>query len=121
MNMDHHNQTWRKWILLLIAGVLLAVGLIISLPKISVVVGLVSTLVLALAIFLKEIYERKHIGGALRQSEAKYRSLIENLEQGVFLKDRAGRFLAANKHFCQSRSCAEADLLGKTDYDLLSP
>jgi PAS domain S-box-containing protein len=54
---------------------------------------------------------------ALGASEARYRSLIENLEQSIFLKDREFRFVAANGPFCRGLGVAEADVLGKTDYD----
>jgi len=55
---------------------------------------------------------------ALRGSEAKYRSLVENLEQSVFLKDRDLSFVAVNQPFCRSVSKTEAEIVGRTDYDL---
>jgi two-component system cell cycle sensor histidine kinase/response regulator CckA len=54
---------------------------------------------------------------ALRSSEARYRTLIESLEQSIFLKDRNLRFLTANKNYCHILGCTEAELLGKTDFD----
>lgn len=58
---------------------------------------------------------------ALRASEARYRCLVENLEQSIFLKDEAFRFVTVNKPFCQDLGLTEADILGKTDYDLYPP
>jgi PAS domain S-box-containing protein len=54
---------------------------------------------------------------ALRASEAKYRSVIENLEQNVFLKDRDFRFVVANGPFCAGLGRPEGEILGKTDFD----
>lgn len=104
-----------------------------SLAKLSLIAGLLMAGLLALAVHLAlmsrrrareleiEMGERKQAEGALRSSEAKYRSLIENLEQGVFLKDPELRFVAANKHFCQGLGKVEADIIGKSDLDFFPP
>ncbi|MGE3806119.1 MAG: PAS domain-containing protein, partial [Gemmataceae bacterium] len=55
---------------------------------------------------------------ALRTSEAKYRSLIENLTQAIFLKDRELRIVAVNQPFCQSVGKSAQEILGKTDFEL---
>jgi PAS domain S-box-containing protein len=65
----------------------------------------------------RDISERTRSQEALRASEVKYRSLIENLEQCVFLKDVDLRYVAANRPFCQSLGRPEADVLGRTDYE----
>ncbi len=64
-----------------------------------------------------DITERKRIEETLTASEAKYRTLIENLEQCIFLKDRSLRFVAANRPFCRAAGCPEAELIGKNDFD----
>ncbi len=51
------------------------------------------------------------------RSEAKYRCLIENLDQSIFLKDPDLRFRAVNNKFCAARNCTEAEVIGKTDFD----
>jgi two-component system cell cycle sensor histidine kinase/response regulator CckA len=58
---------------------------------------------------------------ALRASEAKYRSLIENLTQSIFLKDRQLRYVLANKPFCQSVGRSEADIVGLDDLAIYPP
>jgi PAS domain S-box-containing protein len=69
----------------------------------------------------RDITERMRAAEALRQSEAKYRSLVENLEQAVFLKDGELRFLAANRPFCEAVGRTEAELVGRTDLDFYPP
>lgn len=76
--------------------------------------------ILALEGFITDITERKRADEAVRASEAKYRSLIENLTQSVFLKDRNFRFVAVNEQFCRSLGKTEAEVLGKTAQDLYS-
>jgi PAS domain S-box-containing protein len=68
-----------------------------------------------------DITDRKSGDEALLASEARYRSLTENLEQCIFLKDGALRFLAANRRFCEELGLSESELVGKTDWDLYPP
>ena len=67
--------------------------------------------------FVTDITERKRTDEALREQRGKYRSLIENLTQSVFLKDRELRFVAVNRPFCAAQRRSEADIIGKTDFD----
>ena len=69
----------------------------------------------------RDISERRRAEEALRTSEARCRSLLENLEQSVFLKDTGLRFIAANLRFCEAVGRPEADILGKTDFDFYPP
>lgn len=54
---------------------------------------------------------------AFRESQAFYHSLVETLTQGIFRKDRNGRFTFVNENFCKYMDKTPADLLGKTDFD----
>ncbi len=65
----------------------------------------------------RDISERRRHEEALRTSEAKCRSLLENLEQSIFLKDTSLRVIAANRRFCEAVGLPEAEILGKTDFD----
>jgi PAS domain S-box-containing protein len=105
----------------------------LSVPKLALVIGLLTTCLLALAVHLaqtarrrafaleKEVRERELAQRALTQSEQKYRSLIENLGQGIFLQDADGRYVAANAQFCKSLRRTEADIVGRTEADLFDP
>lgn len=58
---------------------------------------------------------------ALRDSEALYHSLVENLVQNIFRKDLKGRFTFANTNFCLTVGKHVDQILGKTDDDLFPP
>ncbi|MBN9524307.1 PAS domain-containing protein, partial [bacterium] len=105
----------------------------LSLPQLAALVGASTTALLALAVHLAltanrraraleaEARERGLAQLALTESQGKYRTLIENLGQGIFLLDPDQRFVAANPQFCRSVGLAEADVLGRTPADLLDP
>ncbi|MBM3996713.1 MAG: PAS domain S-box protein [Planctomycetes bacterium] len=67
---------------------------------------------------LIDITERKRIEEALRASEANYRTLINHLDQGIFLKDRELRYVMANPVFCAGVGKSDEELRGKTIRDL---
>jgi two-component system cell cycle sensor histidine kinase/response regulator CckA len=68
-----------------------------------------------------DLTEHEQLQRALRASEARYRSLVEHLDQPIFLKDRELRFVTANPTFCRMLGCSEADLRGQTDAHLFPP
>jgi PAS domain S-box-containing protein len=65
----------------------------------------------------RDVTEHQRAEAAVRASEAKYRTLIENLEQCIFLKDEQLHFVAANRNFCARLGVPEAEIVGKTDFD----
>ncbi|HUF63217.1 MAG TPA: ATP-binding protein [Verrucomicrobiales bacterium] len=58
---------------------------------------------------------------ALRDSQALYESLVENLVQNIFRKDLQGRFTFANSNFCRNAGKSREDIIGRTDFDLFPP
>lgn len=63
-------------------------------------------------------YERRKAEEALRESEALYHSLVENLPCLVLRKDLGGRFTFANQRYCEFVGLPLDQVLGKTDSDL---
>jgi PAS domain S-box-containing protein len=100
------------------------------LPRIALGFGFLTTLLLALGVYFaqiawsraqnleREMSERQQIEEALRTSETRYRSLLENLEHGVALKDSFGRYLAINKVFGEQIGRTPEEIIGKTDDEL---
>jgi PAS domain S-box-containing protein len=65
--------------------------------------------------------ERRKAQEALRQSEALYQSLVETIPLSVWRKDLQGRFIFANKRFCDSLGKPLEEVIGRTDYHFFPP
>ncbi|MGA2502435.1 MAG: PAS domain S-box protein, partial [Tepidisphaeraceae bacterium] len=71
--------------------------------------------------FLTEVTARRQAEDALRASQELYFSLVENLPQCIFSKDRDGRFLFCNRRFCEMVGHSMQEIVGRTDADLFLP
>jgi PAS domain S-box-containing protein len=65
-----------------------------------------------------DITERKLAEESVRESQALYHSLVEQLPIGVFRKDHEGRYVLANPFFCQTKGMKEEEFLGKTPQEV---
>jgi len=72
-----------------------------------------------------EVAERERAEVLLRESreyllvhEARLRALLRSLPEQVWMKDRAGRYLAVNAEFERFQGVSEAEVLGKSDFDM---
>jgi len=61
--------------------------------------------------------ERKKVEGALRESESKYRTLLDNLTQNIFLKDVNLVYISCNENYARDLKIRPKEIAGKTDYD----
>jgi PAS domain S-box-containing protein len=63
-------------------------------------------------VFLRDITERKRAEEVLRESEARYRTILENIQDGYFEVDLAGNCTFANEARCQSLGYTKEELIG---------
>jgi PAS domain S-box-containing protein len=68
----------------------------------------------------EDINERKQAEARLHQSETQLQAFFENSPSMIFLKDRGGRYLYANREFKSVRRVTEEHINGKTDSELFS-
>jgi len=64
-----------------------------------------------------DITERKMAEDALRKSENKSRTLLENLPQKIFFKDRNSVYISCNENYARDLRIKPHEITGKTDYD----
>src|SRR5208283_116982 len=65
----------------------------------------------------RDISERKRAEEALKRSEERYRDLLEQAADGIFLLDENYNFLMANSEICKMLGYAQEELLGKSILD----
>ena len=65
----------------------------------------------------RDISEQKKAEEALRQGENKYRTLLENLPQKIFLKDKNSVYVSCNDNYARDLKIKPEEIAGKTDYD----
>jgi two-component system, cell cycle sensor histidine kinase and response regulator CckA len=66
-------------------------------------------------VFLRDITERKQAEETLQQSEEKYRTILENIEDGYYEVDLPGNFTFFNDPVCQLFGYSKDELMGMND------
>jgi len=74
-------------------------------------------LINAIAERLGRIAERKKTEENLHVSEHKYKTLVENIPQTIFLKDKNSTYISCNENYARDLNIKPYEITGKTDYD----
>lgn len=69
----------------------------------------------------RDITERKRAQEALRASEARFRTLVDNAADAILLRGDDGTLIDANQYACESLGYAREELIGMTPRDLVDP
>ncbi|MCP4104709.1 MAG: MEKHLA domain-containing protein [Desulfobacteraceae bacterium] len=72
-----------------------------------------------LLIGLSDITERKKAEDALKKSEQHFRLVVENMNEGLGIGDREGKFIYVNPRLCQIIGREESEILGQRLTDFL--
>jgi two-component system cell cycle sensor histidine kinase/response regulator CckA len=68
-----------------------------------------------------DITEQKHAEQALKESEEKYRTILESIEEGYFEVDLAGNFTFVNNSLCRIAGYSRHEVIGINNRDYTSP
>ncbi len=68
---------------------------------------------------VQDITERKQAEQELRATEERFRELVEQASDGIFVSDLDGRYIEVNGAACRMSGYARKEILGKTILDLL--
>lgn len=88
--------------------------------SILVIQSFVGVVAITFLVLSSVIYERKKMQLKLVESLVKYRTLLENLPQKIFVKDNELKFVSCNENFARELNIQSSEIAGKTDYDFFS-
>jgi PAS domain S-box-containing protein len=79
----------------------------------GMIVGLVGT--------ARDITKRKRAEEALRESEDRYRSIVETAKEGIWITDAGRKTIFVNPRMAEMLGHAKEDILGRTPSEFLAP
>jgi PAS domain S-box-containing protein len=88
--------------------------------EVSLLEGLANDLGYGLAA-LRVSKERDEVVQALRDSEARYKTLVDSIPLMVFMKDMNSTYVSCNQAFANERGITPEQVIGKTDEDFFGP
>lgn len=66
---------------------------------------------------IRDISERKLAMDKLQKSESKYKTLLENLPQKIFFKDKDSVYISCNRNYADDLGIKADEIAGRTDYE----
>jgi len=73
--------------------------------------------ILGIVCVAQDITKRKRAEEALQESESKYRTLVENIPQKIFIKNKDLVYISCNENYAKDLMIKPNEIAGKTDYD----
>lgn len=70
--------------------------------------------------FIRDISERKMIEARIMESEERYRTLVEQASDGIFISDTSGNYIEVNDSACKLLGYSREELLTMSGRDILS-
>ena len=65
----------------------------------------------------RTVTDRDHLLNSISESERKYRTLVENIPEKIFVKDATLAYVSCNEHYARDLGIASDAIAGKTDCD----
>ena len=69
----------------------------------------------------EDLHRQRAVNDAQAEAQSLFLSLIDSLPLNVFSKDKEGRFILANRQYCQTMGKPVEEILGRTDTDFHPP